>query len=102
MSNKELTAEDWKRRYECDKEKNAQFRVELEKVLVRWRNGETDSVNEQINAHDNMGLNAEEKQNDEGSSSMFDNQVAKLQDEITKNREVINKLEEYVSEIMCE
>lgn len=102
MSIKKLTAEEWKRRYECVQEKNAQFRGELEKVLVRWRTEETESVNEQINAHDNMGLNAEEKQNDEGSSSMFDNQVAKLQGEITKNREVINKLEEYVSEIMCE
>lgn len=102
MSDEKLTSEEWKCRYERLKEKSARFQGKLEQELARWRAEETEGVNEQINSQDNVGLNAEEKQKDEGSSLMFDNQVAKLQDEITKNREVINKLEEYVSKIMCQ
>ena len=42
MLNEELTAEEWKRRYEVEKEKNARLKKVLEKYeleLARWRKG---------------------------------------------------------------
>lgn len=42
MLNEELTAEEWKRRYEIEKEKNARLKKLLEKYeleLARWRKG---------------------------------------------------------------
>lgn len=42
MVNEELTAEEWKRRYEREKEKVQRLRAQLAKAeaeLARWRNG---------------------------------------------------------------
>lgn len=55
--NEELTAEEWKRRYEREKEKSARLKGKLEKLeleLARWRNGETVNLEEQINITDVM------------------------------------------------
>ena len=48
--NEELTAEEWKRRYEKEKDKNARLRGMLERYqqeLTKWRAGETVSTEEQ-------------------------------------------------------
>lgn len=55
--NEELTAEEWKRRYEREKEKSARLKGRVEKLeaeLARWRAGETVQPEEQITAADVM------------------------------------------------
>lgn len=55
--NEELTAEEWKRRYEREKEKSARLKGKVEKLeaeLARWRSGETVNLDEQINLQEIM------------------------------------------------
>lgn len=55
--NEELTAEEWKRRYEREKEKSGRLKGKLEKLeqeLARWRAGEKVSADEQVNFQDIM------------------------------------------------
>ncbi|KAM0728184.1 Kinesin heavy chain [Formica fusca] len=50
--NEELTAEEWKRRYEREKEKVARWKGKVDKLeveLSRWRQGETVKPEEQVN-----------------------------------------------------
>lgn len=49
--NEELTAEEWKRRYEKEREKALRYKLKLEKAeaeLNRWRAGESVGQEEQV------------------------------------------------------
>jgi kinesin family member 5 len=55
--NEELTAEEWKRRYEREKEKNGRLKGKVEKLeaeLAKWRAGETVTAEEQVQMQDIM------------------------------------------------
>lgn len=55
--NEELTAEEWKRRYEREKEKVGRLKGKVEALeaeLARWRAGETVKTEEQVNLKDVM------------------------------------------------
>ena len=57
--NEELTAEEWKRRYERERDKNGRLRGQIERLeeeLRKWRAGDTVGKDEQVNLADVMDV----------------------------------------------
>merc|ERR1719340_423303 len=55
--NEELTAEEWKKRYEKEKERNVKFKSKIEKLeeeLRKWRAGQTVNADEQLSLATDM------------------------------------------------
>ncbi|XP_053453308.1 kinesin heavy chain [Nycticebus coucang] len=114
--NLELTAEEWKKKYEKEKEKNKTLKnviQHLEMELNRWRNGEAVPEDEQISAKDQKnlepcdntpiidniapvvaGISTEEKDKyDEEISSLY-RQLDDKDDEINQQSQLAEKLKQ--------
>ncbi|XP_073926820.1 kinesin heavy chain [Castor canadensis] len=114
--NLELTAEEWKKKYEKEKEKNKTLKnviQHLELELNRWRNGEAVPEDEQISAKDQKnlepcdntpiidniapvvaGVSTEEKEKyDEEISSLY-RQLDDKDDEINQQSQLAEKLKQ--------
>ncbi|XP_075385930.1 kinesin heavy chain [Tenrec ecaudatus] len=114
--NLELTAEEWKKKYEKEKEKNKTLKnviQHLEMELNRWRNGEAVPEDEQISAKDQKSLepcdntpildnmapvvaaiSSEEKEKyDEEISSLY-RQLDEKDDEINQQSQLAEKLKQ--------
>ncbi|XP_058520183.1 kinesin heavy chain [Ochotona princeps] len=114
--NLELTAEEWKKKYEKEKEKNKTLKnviQHLEMELHRWRNGEAVPEDEQISAKDQKnlepcdntpildnitpvvaGISMEEKEKyDEEISSLY-RQLDDKDDEINQQSQLAEKLKQ--------
>ncbi|XP_055456271.1 kinesin heavy chain [Psammomys obesus] len=113
--NLELTAEEWKKKYEKEKEKNKALKSviqHLEMELNRWRNGEAVPEDEQISAKDQkslepcdntpiidniapvvVGISAEKEKYDEELSSLY-RQLDDKDDEINQQSQLAEKLKQ--------
>ncbi|XP_032759158.1 kinesin heavy chain [Rattus rattus] len=113
--NLELTAEEWKKKYEKEKEKNKALKSviqHLESELNRWRNGEAVPEDEQISAKDQKnlepcdntpiidnitpvvdGISAEKEKYDEEITSLY-RQLDDKDDEINQQSQLAEKLKQ--------
>ncbi|GAB1286324.1 Kinesin heavy chain isoform 5C [Apodemus speciosus] len=113
--NLELTAEEWKKKYEKEKEKNKALKSviqHLEMELNRWRNGEAVPAEEQISAKDQKnlepcdntpiidnitpvvdGISAEKEKYDEEITSLY-RQLDDKDDEINQQSQLAEKLKQ--------
>ncbi|XP_015776334.1 PREDICTED: kinesin heavy chain isoform 5C-like [Acropora digitifera] len=117
--NEELTAEEWKRRYEKEKEKVSKLRGAINKYeleLQRWRGGETVPEGERmLNAKDNRNsqvfeslalldqpaqpaVSDKERKKFEDEKSKLYMQMDEKDDEIQKQARLINQLKEQLGE----
>uniref|UniRef100_A0A8C6A8M1 Kinesin-like protein n=1 Tax=Marmota marmota marmota TaxID=9994 RepID=A0A8C6A8M1_MARMA len=114
--NLELTAEEWKKKYEKEKEKNKTLKnviQHLEMELNRWRNGEAVPEDEQISAKDQKnlepcdntpiidniapvvaGISTEEKEKYEEEISSLYRQLDDKDDEINQQSQLAEKLKQ--------
>ncbi|XP_004703889.1 kinesin heavy chain [Echinops telfairi] len=112
--NLELTAEEWKKKYEKEKEKNKTLKnviQHLEMELNRWRNGEAVPEDEQISAKDQKnlepcdntpildniapvvaGISSEEKEKYDDEISSLYRQLDDKDDEINQQSQLAEKL----------
>ncbi|XP_034350485.1 kinesin heavy chain [Arvicanthis niloticus] len=113
--NLELTAEEWKKKYEKEKDKNKALKSviqHLEMELNRWRNGEAVPEDEQISAKDQKnlepcdntpiidnitpvvdGISAEKEKYDEEITSLY-RQLDDKDDEINQQSQLAEKLKQ--------
>uniref|UniRef100_A0AAY4CBZ4 Kinesin-like protein n=1 Tax=Denticeps clupeoides TaxID=299321 RepID=A0AAY4CBZ4_9TELE len=118
--NLELTAEEWKKKYEKEKEKNKSLKnviQQLELELNRWRNGENVPENEQLSAKeqkkfeacdntpiiDNLAppitlVSTEEKRKYEEDISNLYKQLDDKDDEINQQSQLAEKLKQQMLE----
>ncbi|XP_055973465.1 kinesin heavy chain [Sorex fumeus] len=114
--NLELTAEEWKKKYEKEKEKNKTLKnviQHLEMELNRWRNGEAVPEDEQISAKDQKtlepcdntpiidniapvvaGISVEEKEKYDDEISSLYRQLDDKDDEINQQSQLAEKLKQ--------
>lgn len=116
--NEELTAEEWKRRFEKEKEKNSKLRGALgryEQELQRWRGGESVPTDEQTtNAKDNRNsqvfeslallapsqpaVSDKERKKFEDEKSKLYIQLDEKDEEIQNQARLINQLKEQMAD----
>lgn len=118
--NEELTAEEWKRRYEKEKEKVARLKGQLSKAeleLQKWRSGEAVSVSEQMDFNETEAttpnqvaleiipreilaepVSNEERQNFETERARLYAQLDEKDEEINQQSQLIEKLKEQMLE----
>lgn len=116
--NEELTAEEWKRRFEKEKEKNSKLRGALgryEQELQRWRGGESVPLDEQTtNAKDNRNsqvfeslallapsqpaVSDKERKKFEDEKSKLYIQLDEKDEEIQNQARLINQLKEQMAD----
>ncbi|KAK6311114.1 hypothetical protein J4Q44_G00191690 [Coregonus suidteri] len=98
--NVELTAEQWKKKYEREKEKGKALRntiTWLENELNRWRNGESVPVDEQFDkekAQAELRLTDAEKDKCEGELAKLYKQLDDKDDEINQQSQLAEKLKQ--------
>lgn len=76
--NEELTAEEWKKRYEKERDRNLRCKVKIEKLedeLRKWRAGQTVSADEQLNL---ANVDMDESVSLASSKAMLDRPTAQL------------------------
>ncbi|XP_056007351.1 kinesin heavy chain-like [Ostrea edulis] len=113
--NEELTAEEWKKRYEKEKEKAARYKGLLEKCqaeLQMWRAGQAVSVDEQVDMKaSTASLQEEEKPPqpamtasvsstvDENTKAQFEEEKLKLYAQLDDKDEEINELSQMIERL---
>jgi kinesin family protein 5 len=114
--NEELTAEEWKRRYECEKERADRLKAALDQAeaeLERWRGGEHVSPSEQISLkgveekkteqEKNMTvvstLSASERQQFEEERQQLYAQLDEKDDEITSTAQELEQLKAEMAQL---
>uniref|UniRef100_K1S2I2 Kinesin-like protein n=1 Tax=Magallana gigas TaxID=29159 RepID=K1S2I2_MAGGI len=96
--NEELTAEEWKKRYEKEKEKAARYKGLLEKCqaeLQKWRTGQSVSLDEQV---DMKASTASLQEEEKPPAPPMTASVSSIDEEINELSQMIERLREQMLE----
>merc|ERR1719220_186786 len=111
--NEELTAEEWKKRYEKEKAKNMVAKKQIEKLeeeLKRWRSGQSVSADEQLNLadlgmEDSVALPSSQLKLDKptavldlGTSQISQEERNKLQEERERMYQMLDEKDDEIQE----
>ena len=111
--NEELTAEEWKKRYEKEKAKNTVAKKQIEKLeeeLKRWRSGQSVSADEQLNLadlgmEDSVALPSSQLKLDKptavldlGTSQISQEERNKLQEERERMYQMLDEKDDEIQE----